>query len=73
MRTMLLIVILGSATMTMLQAQNVNWKSFNGTGGNLVYADFGYDFGVTTQVGYGRMVNAIRPVLLTIDYSMPMG
>lgn len=54
-------------------SQNVNWSSKNGTKKNLVYMNFGYDFGITTQVGYGYKLDVFKPLLLTADYSFPMG
>lgn len=53
--------------------QNFNWRSVNEQNPNMVYSGFGYDFGMTAQVGYGRFIQTIRPLLLTFDYSMPMG
>lgn len=41
---------------------------------NLVYFNFGYDFGVTTQLGYGRQVTILRrSTLLNVDASIAMG
>jgi hypothetical protein len=54
-------------------AQNVNWRSLNEEKQNLVYLNFGYDFGVTTQFGYGHTIKTFKPVLLNVDYSFPMG
>lgn len=54
-------------------SQNLNWRSVNEQNPNILYSNFGYDFGVTAQVGYGRFIQTIRPLVLTFDYSMPMG
>lgn len=54
-------------------AQNINWSSKNDHQQPLTYLNFGYDFGVTTQIGYGKKVDAFRPIVWTIDYSFPKG
>ncbi len=54
-------------------AQDVNWKSIRQGQKSIGYLQFGYDYAVTTQLGYGRILNAWKPVLLTLDYSFPMG
>jgi hypothetical protein len=73
MRIVILILILSGLTVGAGHAQQINWGSVSEQRANLVYADVGYDFGVTAQFGYGRLIHAIRPVVLTFDYSMPMG
>ena len=54
-------------------AQNINWQSLNIEQKSLGYLNAGYDFGMTTQIGYGYKLDAFRPILLTADYSFPMG
>lgn len=54
-------------------AQNINWSALNENQNNIVYLNFGYDFGVTTQVGYGYKAETFRPILFSADYSFPMG
>jgi len=73
MRIVLSIIILATVKTGSAAAQNVNWKSIGNRQSNVVYADFGYSFGVTEQFGYGRLVRFVRPVALTFDYSTPMG
>ena len=38
-----------------------------------MYLNFGYEYGVTTQLGCARKINASLPLLLTLDYSTPKG
>lgn len=38
-----------------------------------VYTSLGYEFGLVSKLGYGRLFNAKKPVFIGIDYSMPMG
>jgi len=54
-------------------AQNINWSSINENQKTLTYLNVGYDFGMTTQIGYGHKIDVFRPILLTADYSFPMG
>ena len=54
-------------------AQNINWSSINNDQNQLTYLNFGYDFGVTTQVGYGYKIKTDKPILFNADYSFPMG
>jgi hypothetical protein len=54
-------------------SQNVNWRSLREDQPNMVQYDFGYDFGVTSQIGYSRSFTMIKPVVLGLDFSFPMG
>jgi len=54
-------------------SQNINWQSFQEDQKNLAYLNLGYDFGLTTQLGYGYKLKAFKPILLTTDLSVPMG
>lgn len=54
-------------------AQNINWSSINDHQQNFTYLNFGYNFGLTTQIGYGKKLNSFRPIVWTADYSFPKG
>jgi hypothetical protein len=54
-------------------SQGVNWRSLQDEQLNLVQLNFGYDFGATIGARYGRLMNIGRPVVLGLEYSMPMG
>ena len=56
-----------------INAQNINWQSIDKEQKDIAYLNLGYEFGMTTQIGYGRKIETFRPILLTADYSMPMG
>ena len=56
-----------------IKAQNVNWKSLQEDQNNGIYLNFGYEFGMTTQLGYAYKLNKSKPLLLSLDYSFPMG
>jgi hypothetical protein len=69
MSVVLLLMVLAATG----NSQNVNWKTSSEDQRNLIHINAGYDYGVTTQVGYYRSLTIIRPVLLGLDYSVPMG
>ncbi len=73
MKKTVIIAILFIATIKVSYAQNINWRSLDEDNQNLIYLNVGYDFGVTTQIGYARTLNSFKPILLSIDYSFPMG
>ena len=54
-------------------SQNINWRSLREDQPNVVQLNVGYDFGVTSQVSYARTFDLVRPALLGVDFSFPMG
>lgn len=54
-------------------AQQINWKSLDDNQYHLVYSNFGYDFGITAQTGYGYKLKTFRTILFNADCSFPMG
>jgi hypothetical protein len=54
-------------------SQNINWRSLGEDQRNVVHFSFGHDFGVTAQAGYSRSFTVIKPVVVGLDYSSPMG
>ena len=54
-------------------SQNVNWRSLREDQPNIIQLNFGYDYGVTAQVAYNRSLSMIRPVVVGLDFSVPMG
>ena len=54
-------------------SQNNNWRSLREDQRNVVQLNGGYDFGATAQVGYARSFSLIRPIVVGLDYSFPMG
>ena len=69
----IIIILITALSVYSINAQSINWQSIDKDQKNIVYLNFGYDFGMTTQFGYGRKIETFRPILLTADYSMPMG
>jgi hypothetical protein len=54
-------------------SQNINWRSLGEGQRNIIQLGFGYDYAVTAKFAYGRTFSWIRPVVLRLDYSFPMG
>jgi len=54
-------------------SQNVNWRSLREDQRNAIQFNIGYDFGATAQLGYSRSLTIIKPVIVGLDYSFPMG
>ena len=54
-------------------SQNINWRSLREDRPNVLQLNFGYDYGVTAQLGYSRSFTLIRPVVVGLDFSVPMG
>lgn len=73
MKTAITILMITMAVSEFSASQNVNWRSLRDDQNNLVQFNFGYDYGVTAGMGYARTFSAIRPVLLGLDISLPMG
>lgn len=54
-------------------SQSINWNSKAMNQSNAIYLNVGYDYGVTTQLGFGKNIQTFRPVFLSTDISIPMG
>lgn len=54
-------------------AQNLNWNSLEENEKHITYLNFGYNYGVTSQVGYAYQINSFKPIVLNADYSFPLG
>lgn len=70
-----IIILLGFSILSFgsVYSQNVNWRRLNNETPNHLHLNFGYDYGVTAQLGYSRSISFVKPLLLTVDYSFPMG
>ncbi len=73
MKKSITLILIAMVMAEVSHSQNVNWRSFREDQRNSVQINFGYDFGTTAQVGYGRSFSWIRPVVLGLDFSLPMG
>lgn len=73
MKNLLKLTLVAMALVEAGYSQNINWKSLHEDQPNMVQFSFGYDFGVTAQLGYNRSFTMIRPVVVGLDCSVPMG
>jgi len=73
MKKLTAVILLVTAVAVTSYSQDVNWRSLRDDQQNLVQLKLGYDYGVTAQLGYSRSLFIIRPVLLGLDFSLPMG
>ena len=73
MKKQIIIIVLVIASAVIGKAQGVNWNSISPEKSNLVNLNVGYDFGVVIQVGYTKVIQSFRPILLSSDFSIPMG
>ena len=73
MKKLLAVITIVMAAAGIGYSQNINWRSLREDQRNVVQFNFGYDFGVTAQLGYSRSFTLIRPVIVGLDCSVPMG
>lgn len=73
MKKIIVIITISILASTALHAQNINWRSLETDQHHSAYFNFGFQYGMTAQLGYGYKAGNSRPVLLSIDYSFPMG
>ena len=73
MKNLITAITLVIAMAEIVFSQNINWRSLQGDKQNILQFTVGYDFGAVSQVSYSRSFNLIRPVLVQLDYSFPMG
>lgn len=60
-------------TISGVKAQNVNWNSLGDSKSKAAYLNFGYEYGLTTQLGYIYKLNTSIPVLINADFSSLLG
>ena len=63
--------ILCGATMT--NSQSLNWNNTDTSSSHMTYFNFGLDYGITTEIGYGYKIKKNLPLWLQVDISKPMG
>lgn len=66
-------MILAMMSLSVSYAQNFNWSSLEEDQKQMAYINFGFDYGVTAQFGYAHKADIFTPVIISFDYSMPMG
>ena len=73
MKNIIAAIIVMTAMVGTVYAQNINWRSLRDDQRNVMQFNFGYDYGVTAQLGYSRSFSMIRPAMVGLDFSFPMG
>ncbi len=73
MKTIVKAILAGMVLIQVGNSQNINWRSLGEDRQNLFQLNFGYDFGVTAQLGYSRAFTLVRPIVVGLDVSVPMG
>ncbi len=73
MKQILALVLFCFAFAQSSTGQNINWPTYSNQSPHSIYLNFGYDFGLTAQIGYAHRLNTQRPIALSIDFSVPMG
>ncbi len=56
-----------------VMAQNVNWRGFNTEQSHLLSLNVGWDYGTTIGIGYGYKLKSDVPVMLNVEFSLPLG
>ena len=73
MKTLITTIIILFAIVQGLRAQQVNWANAEKESKNNIHFNLGYDYGLTSEIGYSRYLNSSLPILLSTNFSMPMG
>lgn len=73
MKNTIIYIIISLISIQGVVAQNINWKAQEQNRRQIAYINFGFEYGVTTQLGYGYKLGNKLPIVLSADYSFPMG
>ena len=73
MKNCVKVIVVAMALAGVGYSQNINWRLLREDRPNVLQLNFGYDYGVTAQLGYSRAFTLIRPVVVGLDFSVPMG
>lgn len=73
MKHILLIIVMVFVSKSSISSQSLNWNSVETMKGSQMYLNVGYDFGMTTQLGFAVKLKTEKPILLLTDISLPMG
>ena len=73
MKKIIFILLFIVLSITTVSAQHVNWKWIALDHPHHAHLNVGYDFSISTQIGYSYLANFAKPTLFTLDYSLPMG
>ncbi len=73
MKKLVMAVLVVTAFAEAVHSQNINWRSLDEHQRNIVQLNLGYEYGATSQLGYSRGFTILRPVVVGLDFSVPMG
>jgi hypothetical protein len=73
MKTLFVTMLIATGLAGAARSQNVNWKSLAEDQRNIIQLTTGYDYGVTAQLDYSRSLTLIRPAVVGLNFSIPMG
>ena len=73
MKHLVMAILVVTAAAEAVHSQNINWRSLDENQRNTVQLNLGYDYGVTSQLGYSRSFTIVRPLVVGVDFSVPMG
>ena len=73
MKHLVMAILVVTAAAEAVHSQNINWRSLDENQRNTVQLNLGHDYGVTSQLGYSRSFTIVRPLVVGVDFSVPMG
>lgn len=71
--TALLIMAVFTGLVHKSTAQNINWRNLQSTQRHIVTANISLDNSIAVGAGYGWHLKSKLPIVLNIEYSMPVG
>jgi len=69
-------LVITSALVSMINfsfAQNINWKNLEPSQKHIVNLNVGFDNATVVGIGYGYHLQTKMPLVLNVEYSMPLG
>ncbi len=73
MKNIVVIITVLVFSLTNSMAQSLNWNTEEQNVNGQVYFSLGYNFGLTTQLGFAYKCMSQKPILLFSDISVPQG
>ena len=71
--TQIIAAIILTCALNKSLAQNINWRNLEPSQKHIITVNGNFDNAVTLGVGYGYHLKTKLPIVLNIEYSMPMG
>jgi len=73
MKTIIAVIVALLAAVECSNSQSVTWSSLREDQPNSLQFQFGFDYGTTAQLTYGRTFTLLTPMMFRTDFSFPMG